>query len=143
MIRVLSMAALALALGGGAAASAQDQDVAAALGRMMAGRSAVEGAELDAALAKAKQHPLGSMDNPVRAAMPVGERAYLARLRCADGTAPAYERQGSGAAGPYGNIVDFYEVRCPGAAPARVVMDMYHAGYVEDRAVPGFTIAPR
>ena len=142
-IRIVSMAALALALGGSATAFALDTDVSASLDRMLAGQSEVQGAELDAALAKAARHPLGSEDNPVRSAMPAGERAYLARLRCADGTAPAYERQGSGGAGPYGNIIDFYQVTCAGAAPVQVVMDMYHAGYAEDRAVPGFTIVPR
>lgn len=142
-IRILSMAVLAVALAGPAAASAQDDDGANVLGRMMAGRSAVEGAELKAAVAEAGRHPLGSKENPVRTAMPAGERAYLARLRCTDGAAPSYERQGSGGGGPYGNILDFYQVTCAGAEPVPVVMDMYHAGYVEDRPVPGFTIVPR
>ena len=138
-IRVLPMAVLAVALGGCATASGGDAD----LERMLAGQSAVHGARLDAAVAEAGRHPLGSMKNPVRVEMPAGERAYLARLRCADGAAPRYERRGSGGLGPYRNIVDFYEVTCAGAEPVEVVMDMYHAGHVEDRAVPGFTIAPR
>ncbi len=143
-IRALPLAVLALALAACATAQTDpDADVSAALGRMMAGQSAVQGAELDATLAEAAQHPLGSMENPVRAAMPAGQRAYLARLRCPDGSAPAYERRGSGGDGPYGNIIDYYQVTCPGAQPVTVVMDMYHAGYAEDRAVPGFTIMPR
>jgi hypothetical protein len=72
--------------------------------------------------------------------MPDGERAYLRRLRCPDGLMPRYERSGSGYGGAYGNLVDFYQVQCAAAAPVRVVMDMYHAGHVETRAVPNFTI---
>jgi len=144
-IRALSIAVLTMALGGAVPAfsAADDDKVAAMIGRMMAGESALQGAELDEALAKAASHPLGSMKNPVRASMPPGERDYLARLRCPDGAAPAYDRQGSGGAGPYGNIVDFYTVSCKGAEAVRVAMDMYHAAYVEERPVPGFTIEPR
>ena len=135
--------ALALVLAGCATASNDDDDIDAALALMMAGQSAVQGQDLDAALAEAARHPLGSEKNPVRAAMPAGQRAYLARLRCADGSAPRYERGGSLGLGPYGNIVDGYNVTCEGADPLWVVMDMYHAGYVEDRPLPGFTIAAR
>jgi hypothetical protein len=142
--RALPLAVLALTLAACATAQNEpDSDGSAALERMLSGQSAVEGGELDAALAAADRHPLGSEANPVRAAMPVGQRAYLARLRCANGSAPAYDRQGSGGIGVYGNIIDFYAVTCPGAQSVTVVMDMYHAGYAEDRAVPGFTIAPR
>ena len=88
------------------------------------------------------KHPLGSERNPVKVEMPQGERAYLDRLRCPDGSAPAYERQGSGGPAPDGDIVDFYAVTCPGAEPVTVVMDMYHRDR-EDRPVPGFTIVPR
>jgi hypothetical protein len=76
--------------------------------------------------------------------MPVGERAYLARLRCSDGNAPAFERAGSVGAGPYGKIMDLYHLKCLTGQPATasVYMDMYH-DHVEDRPVPGFTIKPR
>ena len=141
-IRVLPMAALALALGGCATAS-DDAASDAGLLRMLAGQSAVQGDGLARAVAAADRHPLGSMENPVRVEMPVGERAYLARLRCLDGTAPRYERQGSGGDSPYGNIIDYYALDCPGGATTQVIMDMYHPGHVEDRAVPGFTIVPR
>ncbi|WPZ03843.1 hypothetical protein T8S45_13590 [Blastomonas marina] len=82
---------------------------------------------------------LGSETNPVRVQGPKGERAYLDRLRCADGSAPAYERRGSGSARGDGHIVDFYDVTCPGAEPVTIIMDMYHSGS-EARPVPGFTI---
>jgi len=85
---------------------------------------------------------LGSERNPVKVQMPQGERAYLDRLRCPDGSPPAYERQGSGGGASDGHIVDFYTVTCPGAEPVTVVMDMYHSDR-EDRPVPGFTIVPR
>jgi len=88
--------------------------------------------------------PLGARGNPVRAAGPSGERAYLARLRCPDGQAPAFERVGSYGRGPHGNIIDGYEVRCGERGDSTLVfIDMYHEGYVERRAIPGYTIVPR
>ena len=76
--------------------------------------------------------------------MPPGQRAYLARLRCSDGTAPAFQRRGSMGIGPYGAIVDLYDLKCAAGTPATaaVYMDMYH-DHVEDRAVPGFSIVGR
>jgi hypothetical protein len=92
------------------------------------------------AIAQAEQSPLGSKANPVRENMPQGQRAYLARLRCAGGTAPAAERKGNVGVGVYGYIIDHFVVACPGAAAVDVYMDMYHDG-PENRPVPGFTIA--
>lgn len=125
--------------------TAPQEGEAGTISRMLAGQSEVSGAALDKRVAEAARHPLGSQANPVRAEFPPGQRAYLARLRCSDGTAPRFERMGSMGTGVYGNIIDGYSVDCGGAAPGRVevYMDMYHAGYVEDRPVPGFTIAPR
>ena len=101
--------------------------------------SGMKGKKLEKAIAKAEQSPLGSAKNPVRENSPEGERAYLARLRCADGAAPAFDRAGSVGAGPFGFIVDLYKVRCPGGDAVDVHIDMYHEGG-EKRAVPGFTI---
>lgn len=114
-----------------------------ALSDMLAGKSAMKGKKLEKAIEKADANPLGSEANPVRAAMPQGQRAYLASLRCADGKAPAFDRIGNMGVGTFGNIVDAYSVRCEGSEPAesQIYMDMYHAGYAETRAVPGFTIA--
>jgi hypothetical protein len=97
--------------------------------------------KLAKAIAEAERHPLGSKANPVRENMPEGQRAYLSRLRCADGAKPAVTRQGNVGPGVYGSIVDLYDVTCPGAAPVKVHMDMYHDG-PETRPVPGFTMAP-
>lgn len=110
----------------------------------MAGQSQMAGARLDRATAAASRHPLGSMKNPVRAQMPEGERAYLARLRCGNGQAPVVEGRSNVGIGVYGNIIDAYSVNCGDAAPGRVQvhMDMYHRGHVETQAVPGFTIVP-
>lgn len=84
----------------------------------------------------------GSLENPIRADMPVGQRAYLARLRCADGGAPRFARLGNMGPGRDGHIIDGYQVACPGE-PSRVVhMDMYHRGHVEVVAPEGFAIAP-
>lgn len=110
---------------------------------MMAGTSATKGKKLEKAIEKADAHPLGSEQNPVRAAMPQGQRAYLAQLRCSDGKAPQFDRIGNMGIGVFGNIVDAYSVRCEGSEPATstVYMDMYHAGYRETRAPSGFTLA--
>lgn len=106
--------------------------------------SPLKGAKLEAAVNAAAAHPLGSERNPVRVNMPVGEHAYLARLRCSDGSAPKFERGGSVGTGPYGTIMDVYRVRCLTGQPAEssVYMDMYHGDYVENRPVPGFSIIP-
>jgi len=84
---------------------------------------------------------LGSMAEPVRADMPPGQRAYLDRLRCRDGSAPAYSRLGSMGLGQDHHVIDGYEVRCAGQAAAMVHMDMYHPGYVENRVPAPFTLA--
>lgn len=105
----------------------------------------VSDAELARAVAAADAYPLGTSDNPVRVGGPDGERAYIARLRCADGSTPQSRRLGSSGVGAFGTIVDRYRLDCGGAAPgsAELVMDMYHAGHDEDRAPPGFSIVPR
>lgn len=114
------------------------------LTRMLAGESALQGKKLAKAIAKAEQSPLGSKANPVRVTMPEGERAYLRRLRCSDGAAPTFDRLGSTGDGPFGNIMDIYKLTCGGGQPAtaEVYMDMYHGGFMELRAAPGFNVAP-
>ena len=82
---------------------------------------------------------LGSKTNPVRCSGPPGERAYLNRLRCSDEKAPKYHRIGSYGLGPYGNIIDGYNVKCEDKDAVTVFMDMYH-DHVEKEPVPGFTI---
>jgi len=109
---------------------------------MMGGVGATEATRIATRLA---DKPLGSAGNPVRADMPPGQRAYLSRLRCSNGRAPSFNRIGSMGAGPYGSIIDAYQVDCAaGATPASSVvhLDMYHPGYSEAAAVPGFTIVP-
>ena len=83
---------------------------------------------------------LGTKTNPVRCEGPRGERQYLNRLRCPDEKAPKFSRIGSFGLGPYGNILDGYRVQCEGRDESTIFMDMYHQGYVEKEAVPGFTI---
>lgn len=72
--------------------------------------------------------------------MPGGQRAYMERLKCSDGTRPKFTRVGSFGKGPHGNILDGYDVKCGAGEPVRVYMDMYHPGHVEKEAVPGFMI---
>jgi hypothetical protein len=102
---------------------------------------------------------------------PEGERQYLARVRCPDGTTPTYRRIGS-----FGSraelpkisnkeeeaaflrriisrvalspgetdyhVVDGYEVAC-GAITRIVYMDMYHCSQDPPSTAPsGFTLAP-
>jgi ankyrin repeat protein len=82
---------------------------------------------------------LGSFSNPVRCDGPEGEREYLNRLFAPDGTPVSFHRVGSFGAGPYGNLLDGYEVHAV-QAQAMVYMDMYHSGHVEAAAVPGFNV---
>jgi hypothetical protein len=99
-------------------------------------------AALAAAIRQAGVHPLGTLANPVRVAGPEGERAYLARLRCADGRAPAIGTRVAAGVGAYGSLVDAYPLDCGAAAPGRVslVMDRYHEENPEARAPAGFRI---
>ena len=134
---VLAAMAAALAVGAGLPVAAQDEvDI---FGFKVPG-----GKALEALIAKARAHPLGSEKNPVRADMPGGQRAYLARLRCADGKRPDFFRVGSFGMGPYERIIDGYEVTCKDSGPAKtmIYMDMYHPGHREPAAVEGFTIEP-
>lgn len=134
------MAALMCAAG---CASAPEND-GSDLADLMSFMGAVSPAESARIARTLENKPLGSAQNPVRADMPAGQRAYLSRLRCANGRGPAFERIGSFGAGPYGSIIDGYSVTCAGASPTETVvhMDMYHSGHVEAAAVPGFTIVP-
>ncbi|WP_129793379.1 hypothetical protein [Sphingosinicella sp. CPCC 101087] len=101
--------------------------------------------DLSEAIAAAQAHPLGSRENPVRVGGPEGERAYIARLRCADGSAPRVGQRGSAGVGAFGTVVDVYPLDCGSAAPGRtsLIMDMYHSEHEEDGAPPGFAILPR
>jgi hypothetical protein len=137
MRRSVWVLAAVIAVGGCASGGGDASDFVS----MMGGVGPTEAARIASGLAG---KPLGSEGNPVRADMPAGQRAYLARLRCSDGRAPAFQRIGSMGAGPYGSIVDGYQVDCAGASPASsvVYMDMYHPGHAEAAAVPGFTIVP-
>lgn len=104
------------------------------------GGGGLEGEALATAIAEAEKHPLGSKDNPVRVNMPAGQRAYLDQLRCSAGETPSYFREGNVGVGPFGYIVDLYQVTCPGADAVQIYMDMYH-DTGEPRPVPGFSIA--
>ena len=92
-------------------------------------------------IAAADAHPLGGMENPIRVGGPLGERAYLARLRCADRTAPRIGARHDAGVGPYGSVVGAYEVVCP-AGTSQIVFDMYQEEHAETRAPAGFTFAP-
>ncbi len=85
--------------------------------------------------------PLGSWNNPVKSNGPSGERAYIKRLKCPDGETPKFHRVGSYAPGPYGNILDGYDLVC-GDQKFKIFMDMYHCCFKETEPVPGFTIEP-
>jgi len=85
------------------------------------------------------KHPLGSPENPVRSDGPTAQRDYLARLRCPDGKAPQHRRTGNVGYGIYGYHLDRYEVTC-GGDTSLVYMDLYHPGFIERAAVPGFEL---
>ena len=99
--------------------------------------------EIARAIAAAAAYPLGSVENPVRVGGPEGERAYLARLRCANGKAPGVGARASAGVGAFGSVVAAYPLDCGAAAPGqgKIVMDMYHEEHVETRAPAGFTLS--
>jgi hypothetical protein len=84
--------------------------------------------------------PLGSRTNPIRCAGPYGEREYLHRLRCADGTLVAFRREGSVGIGPRGHVIDDYRVSC-GTASRSMFFDMYHPHHRETAPVDGFNLS--
>jgi hypothetical protein len=141
-IRIAMLAGAACFLGACTTTTPSASYVDERLRSMTSGQSWLRGSALDDAIARAAAHPLGSQENPVRAEGPPGQRAYLSRLRCSDGQAPAYERIGNIGDGPYQNFVDAYRVVCAGAQPSQstIHLDMYHPGHNEARPVPGFTI---
>ena len=83
--------------------------------------------------------PLGERSNPVRANNPTGQRDYLMRLRCPGGDAPRFERAGSFGPGPYGGVIDMYDVACASGKAFGIFMDMYHR-HREMQAVPGLQL---
>ena len=97
--------------------------------------------EMSRMIAAADQHPLGTLENPIRVAGPEGERAYLARLRCADGNPARIGARREAGVGPYGSVVGGYDVTCAGIA-GRLIFDMYEEEHQETRAPQGFTLAP-
>jgi hypothetical protein len=96
--------------------------------------------EIERTIAAAGAHPLGSADNPIRAAGPEGAHAYLARLRCADGKSPRIGTPREGGVGAYGTVLQLYPLDCGAAAPGKVdlLVDLYHEEHVETRAPAGF-----
>lgn len=91
---------------------------------------------------KADKFPLGSKENPVRVGGPEGQRNYLSRLVCDNNEqVSAYDRLGSSDIGPFGGVMDIYEVICDtdkGVVKHEVFLDMYHHDYVETRPAAGF-----
>src|SRR5690348_42318 len=83
--------------------------------------------EVARAVNRARARPLGTAANPVRVSGPEGERAYIDRLRCADGDAPRVGQRHNDGVGAFGTIVDVYPLDCGDAEPGRfdLVMDMY------------------
>jgi hypothetical protein len=102
-------------------------------------------AEVAQELAAAANFPVGTLQNPVRVAGPEGERAYLARLRCSDGTGARVGAQRPGGTDSFGNVADLAPVDCGGAAPAHadILIDVYQEEHVLEAAPAGFQLAPR
>lgn len=145
-MRILSLLALTFALPAAALAEPKPGDRTTSPEQLLRDLGlADEPDDLRDIIAEADGHPLGSGRNPVRVGGPAGERAYIARLRCADGSSPSIGQRGSAGIGAFGTIVDVYPVDCGAKPPgkAEIVMDMYHAEHQENRAPPGFTIVPR
>ena len=94
------------------------------------------------ALAAAAAHPLGTLQNPVRVGGPEGERAYIARLRCADGAEPQVGPRRDAGVGAFGTVVGAYPLDCRGTGRFDLVLDMYHEEHRETRAPAGFSLVP-
>jgi hypothetical protein len=87
--------------------------------------------------------PAGSRKNPVVCAGRPDEFAYLARLRCADGTAPHWRRVGDAPTGPYGAPLDRYLVRCVRLDwETHVYFDRRHRPIESMPEPDGFALAP-
>jgi hypothetical protein len=118
-------------------------DRTASPGEVLGGSAAVDPlAEIDAIATAAAAHPLGSLRNPVRVGGPAGARAYVGRLRCADGSRPQVGTPAAGGVGAYGSVTQVYPLDCGSAAPGRtsLVLDLYHEERAESRAAAGFSI---
>ncbi len=102
-------------------------------------------AEAEQIAAAAAAHPLGTERNPLRVGGPEGARAYIARLRCGDGSRPRIGPRSSGGVGAYGALTERYPLDCGGSAPGQVALafDFYHAEHVETRPAPGFALDAR
>jgi len=102
-------------------------------------------AEIAQELEAAAAFPVGTLQNPIRVAGPEGERAYLARLRCADNSLPRIGAQKPGGTGAFGNVVDLVSADCGAAAPAHadILIDVYQEEHVLEAAPPGFRLVPR
>ncbi|WP_331346556.1 hypothetical protein [Cellvibrio sp. UBA7661] len=112
-----------------------DEELASAIVALLGERKKVD----EKVLAK---YSLGSKDNPVRVSGPMGQHDYLSRLVC-DNHEPvsAFQRAGSAGIGPFGNIIDLYDVICDtnkGAVTHNIYLDMYHGDYNETRPAAGF-----
>ncbi|RYY02211.1 MAG: tetratricopeptide repeat protein [Gammaproteobacteria bacterium] len=144
MIKKISILALALLLTACANKSAKsekephvsDADTAKALSRLLGG----EPKKVDEN--KLAKYPLGSEKNPIRVGGPGGQRSYLSRLVCENNEpVSSFTRQGSAGPGPFGSIIDIYEVLCDtnkGVVTHSVYLDMYHGDYEETRPAAGF-----
>jgi hypothetical protein len=97
---------------------------------------------LAAAIAAASAHPLGTLENPVRAEGPQGVYAYLSRLRCADGSQISLGAKSPGGVDAFGSVTEVHSVRCGSGAPTDLVFDIYQAENIEKRPPPGFTLEP-
>jgi hypothetical protein len=128
------------------AAAPKPGDRTAAPGEVLGSAAAADPlAEVEAIAAAAAAHPLGSLANPVRVGGPEGARAYIARLRCADGSQPEIGAAAAGGVGAYGSVTRVYPLDCGRAAPGRLslVVDLYHEEHREDRAPAGLSMAAR
>lgn len=96
--------------------------------------------ELEQSIAAAAAHPLGTAANPIRVAGPEGAHAYLARLRCSNGSLPTIGVPKEGGVGTYGTVLKLYQLDCGAAAPGKVdlLVDFYHEEHAETRAPAGF-----
>jgi hypothetical protein len=126
-----------------AAAAPKPGDRTAAPAQTLGAMSPVDPlVEIERIAAEAAAHPLGSLANPVRVGGPEGALAYIARLRCPDGSRPAAGGSSTGGVGAYGSVTRIYPLDCRGGR-SDLVVDLYHEEHVETRAPAGFALDSR
>lgn len=142
-MRVIVMIAAAAFAAAAASAQPPREQLPASQEALAAVGEGTSDEELARMIAAADAYPIGSLENPVRVGGPEGALAYIARLRCSDGTAPRPGAPVEGGPGGFGSLIHRFALDCGRALPSKATLfvDYYHEGHVEPRVPAGFVPA--